>query len=99
AADAGERIDTALRLLRDSSPLRTLSADEVGPTPAADYALGPDALRGAVRGPNGATFAITFGARNPLGTARYSKGGGVGGVPLLPSYVGETWQQAIATAP
>jgi hypothetical protein len=96
--DAGQRIDTALRLLRDSGPLRMLSPDEIGPAPPADYGLGPQALRVTVRGPDGATFAIRFGARNPLGAARYAQVEGMGGVPLIAAYVAETWQQAIGTA-
>jgi hypothetical protein len=96
--DAGQRIDTALRLLRDSGPLRMLSPDEIGPALPADYGLGPQALRVTVRGPDGVTFAIRFGARNPLGAARYAQVDGIDGVPLLAAYVAETWQQAIGTA-
>jgi len=93
--EASDRIDTALRLLRDSGPLRVLSSEEVARTPAADYALGADSLSVTVRGPGGATFAIRFGARNPLGSATYARVEGRDGVPLLPSYVAETWEQAI----
>jgi hypothetical protein len=96
-AEAGERIDTALRLLRDSGPLRLLTADEVGPATSADYALGPQALHVTVRGPQGAAFAIRFGARNPLGSARYARVDGIDGVPLLAAYVAESWEQAIGT--
>ena len=98
-AQAGERIDTALRLLRDAGPLRVLSSGEVGPAMPADYALGPQALRVTVRGPGAATFVVQVGARNPLGSARYARIAGSDGVALLPAYVAETWEQAIATAP
>jgi hypothetical protein len=98
-AGAPGRIDTALRLLRDSGPVRTLSPDEVARVPPADYALGMDALSVTVRGPDGATFAIRFGARNPLGSARYATVDGVDGVPMLPAYVAETWEQAIGAPP
>jgi hypothetical protein len=97
-ADASQRIDTALRLLRDSGPLRMLSPDEIGPALPADYGLGPQALRVTVRGPDGVAFAVRFGARNPLGAARYAQVDGIDGVALLPAYVAETWQQAIGTA-
>ena len=32
---------------------------------------------------------------NPLGSARYTRIDGIDGVPLLPAYVAETWEQAI----
>jgi hypothetical protein len=97
-AEAADRIDTALRLLRDSGPLRVLSADEAARATPSDYALGPDALRVTVLGPDAATFAIVFGAANPLGSARYVRIEGINGVPLLPAYVAETWEQAIGAA-
>jgi hypothetical protein len=94
-AGAADRIDTALRLLRDSGPLRVLSADEAARSAPADYALGPEAMRITVFGPDAATFAIRFGAANPLGSARYVRIEGIDGVPLLPAYVAETWEQVI----
>src|SRR6266851_8636527 len=95
--EAGQRIDAAL--LRDSGPLLTRLSAEVGRTLPADYAVGGDALRVSVREPGGATFAIRFGCRNLLGSARYARIAGSDGVALLPAYVAETWEQAIATAP
>jgi hypothetical protein len=96
-ANAADRIDSALRLLRDTGPLRVLSAHEAAHAAPSDYALGPDALRVTVLGPDAATFAIVFGAANPLGLARYVRIDGVDGVPLLPAYVAETWEQTIGT--
>ncbi len=97
-ANAADRIDTALHLLRDSGPLRVLSADEAARATPSDYALGPEALRVTVLGPDAATFIIQFGATNPLGSARYARVEGIEGVPMLPSYVAETWEQAIGAA-
>ena len=98
SAEAADRIDAALRLLRDSAPLRVLSADEAARAAPSDYALGPEALRVTVLGPDAATFTIVFGAANPLGSARYARTEGIDGVPLLPAYVAETWEQAIGAA-
>jgi len=98
-AEASARIDAALRLLRDSGPLRTLAADDVARVPAGDYALGQEALRVTVRGPDSATFAIRFGNRNPMGTARYAQVEGVDGVPLMPAYVAEAWERAVGLPP
>jgi len=94
-ADIAQRIDTALRLLRNSAPLRVLTADEVARVPPSDYALASDGLRVQVRAANGAAFRIQFGGRNPLGSARYAKVDGIDGVPMLPAYVGDAWEQVI----
>lgn len=94
-ADLSNRIETALRLLRNSAPLRVLTAEEVARVPPAEYALAADSLRVQVRAANGATFAVQFGGRNPLGSARYAKVAGMDGVPMLPAYVGDAWEQVI----
>jgi hypothetical protein len=98
-ADVAQRIDVALRLLRNSGPLRVLTSEEVARVPPSEYALGPGSLRVQVRGPNGATFQIQFGGRNPLGSARYVRVYGLDGVPMLPPYVAEAWEQVIGGPP
>ena len=94
-ADLAVRLETALRLLRNSAPLRVLTADEVARVPPSEYALSSDSLRVLVRASNGATFRIQFGGRNPLGAARYARVDGMEGVPMLPAYVGDAWEQVI----
>ena len=94
-ADLSSRIDTALRLLRNAAPLRLLTAEEVARVPPTEYALAADSLRVQVRAANGVTFRIQFGGRNPLGAARYAKVDGMDGVPLVPTYVGDAWEQVI----
>ena len=94
-ADVGPRINAALRLLRNSAPLRVLTAEEVARVPPAEYALAADSLRVQVRAADGVTFRIQFGGRNPLGSARYAKVYGMEGVPMLPAYVGDAWEQVI----
>jgi hypothetical protein len=93
--DFAQRIETALRLLRNSAPLRVLTAEEVGRVPPLEYALAADSLRVEVRAADGATFRIQFGGLNPLGSARYAKVDGMEGVPMMPAYVGDAWQQVI----
>ena len=93
--DLTQRIDAALRLLRNAGPLRILTHDEVAQMPASEYALGPDSLRVQVRSARGATFQIQFGGRNPLGMARYARVEGADGLPMLPTYVAEAWEQVI----
>ena len=95
APDVGERIEAALRLLRNAGPLRVLTADEVAQMPESEYALGAQSLLVRLSGPNGATFQVQFGGSNPLGLARYSRVTGVEGMPMLPAYVAQAWEQVI----
>jgi hypothetical protein len=97
--EAAARIETGLRLLRDSGPLRVLAAEEVSPSAATDFALGDGALSISVRAAGAQPFVIRFGAANPLGVARYVRVDGKEGVPLLPGYVAESWEQVIGPAP
>jgi hypothetical protein len=94
-ADFAQRIEAALRLLRNSAPLRVLTAEEVAHVPPSEYALAADSLRVRVRAMDGTLFAIQFGGRNPLGAARYAKVDGMDGVPMLPAYVGDAWERVI----
>ena len=94
-AEFAQRIEAALRLLRNSAPLRVLTAEEVARVPPSEYALAADSLRVRVRAMDGTLFAIQFGGRNPLGAARYAKVDGMDGVPMLPAYVGDAWERVI----
>jgi hypothetical protein len=91
--EAAQQIEDGLRLLRNSGPMRVLSADEVAKVPPADYALGTDSLRVSIRPAKGAAFVIQFGGRNPLGSARYATIDGEAGIALLPAYVAEAWER------
>jgi hypothetical protein len=93
--DFAQRIETALRLLRNSAPLRLLTAEEVARVSPSEYALAADSLRVQVRAADGAIFRVQFGGLNPLGSARYAKVDGIDGVPMLPAYVGDAWEQVI----
>jgi hypothetical protein len=95
--DAGwpERVDTALRLLRDAGPMRVMTKEEVTAAPAATYGLDASATTVTVRSDTDETFVIRFGARNPLGSGRYTRIDGVDGVPILPAYVADTWEQVV----
>jgi len=93
--DWPDRIDAALRLLRDAGPMRVMTADEVATQSAATYGLDSGATVVTVRSEGGETFAIRFGARNPLGSGRYARVDGMGGVPILPAYVGDAWEQVV----
>ncbi len=84
--------DEALKLLRDSAPMRVMTEEEVAGQPPAAYGF-DNPLTVAVRAGSGQLFTIRFGATNPLGSGSYVKVDGVAGVPILPSHVAEAWER------
>lgn len=93
SAGFGERIDGALRLLRNSGPDRVLSATEVARAGAAQFGLTPPRLRVVLDDSGASGFAISFGATNPMGLSHYAKLDGSPEIALLPVFVAEAWER------
>ena len=91
------RLESALTLLRNSGPERTLSDDEVASVDAAQFGLDPPKLRVVVRGQEAKIFALSFGATNLLGISHYARVNGQREIALLPGFVMEAWQQVGGT--
>lgn len=91
------RIDSALRLLRNSGPDRVLTAAEVARAGAEQFGLAPPRLRVIVSGPGASPFAISFGATNPMGLSHYAKLDGSPEIALLPVFLAEEWERTGGT--
>jgi len=87
------RLDSALRLLRNSGPERVLTEAEVAQVGTAQFGLEPPRLRVVVSGPSPSVFAISFGITNPLGLSHYAKVDGSREIALLPAFVAEAWER------
>jgi hypothetical protein len=87
------RLDGALTLLRNSGPERVLNATEIAGVDAAQFGLDPPRLRVVVNGSGTSRFAISFGATNVLGLARYARRQGSLEIALLPGFVAEEWER------
>src|SRR5262249_48955031 len=87
------RLDGALTLLRNSGPERVLSATEIAGVDPAQFGLDPPRLRVVVNGSGTSRFAISFGATNVLGLARYARREGSLEIALLPGFVAEEWER------
>lgn len=98
-AGFGDRIDAALRLLRDSGPSRVLTPEEVAGVAPADYGLDHGTMQVTVGSAAGATFVIRFGGANPLGLGRYARVDGMAGIPILPGYLADAWEQVVRGRP
>ena len=93
AAGFEARLDSALKLLRNSGPERILTEAEVARTGAAQFGLEPPRLRVVVSGPGASVFAISFGITNPLGLSHYARLDGSREIALLPAFVAEEWER------
>jgi len=87
------RLDSALRLLRNSGPDRVLSEAEVTQAGTAQFGLAPPRLRVIVSGPGVSVFAISFGGTNPMGLSHYARLDGRQEIVLLPAFVAEEWER------
>ena len=88
------RLDSALKLLRNSGPDRVLTEAEVARVGVAQFGLAPPRLRVIVSGPGASVFAISFGGTNPMGLSHYARLDGSQEVALLPAFVVEEWERA-----
>jgi hypothetical protein len=91
------RLDSALRLLRNSGPDRVLTEAEVTQVGAAQFGLEPPRLRVIVSGPDASVFAISFGGTNPIGLSHYARVDGRSEIALLPAFIGEEFERAGGT--
>jgi hypothetical protein len=93
AADLAKRIETGLRLLRNSAPQRTLDASEMAGRSRREFGLEPPLLTVTVARSNHDSITIHFGGANPLGLARYVQIAGRPEVLLLSAFVADPWER------
>ena len=87
------RLESGLRFLHVSAPLRVMTRDELAGTPLAELGLDPPRFAISVRSSAEAPITVEFGELNPQGLAQYAHVTGRDDILLLPSFVGEPWQQ------
>ena len=93
-AALSRHVETALRFLAVSAPLRVIGPGEVGAGGLAAFGLDPPAVAVSLLGGGGAIARIGFGAANPAGTSDYVRVEGRPEVYLLPRHVGAEWRLA-----
>ena len=87
------RLDSALRLLRNSGPERVLGMTEIAGVDPAQFGLDPPRLHVVVNGSGTSRFAISFGATNVLGLSHYARREESLEIALLPGFVAEEWER------
>lgn len=95
AADPTTSLDNGLRFLHVSAPERALTRDELVGLSMVEFGLAPPRYTVSVRS-TGQPFTIEFGGLNAQGLAQYARVAGDAGIVLLPRFVGQQWEAAIA---
>lgn len=96
---ASGRIATALRMMRNSPPVRELAAAELEGLAATDFGLDPPLLSVQLLGEAGEPLLVArFGERNPEGYLQYMRLDGDARLFLMSRFVGEEWGEAMAAA-
>ena len=90
------QIETGLRLLRNSASERDFSPEELRGRSMSEFGLETPKLILTAHTAGGATATISFGEVNPLGLTQYVRMDGRREIAMLPSYVANTWDEAIS---
>src|SRR5689334_4451564 len=85
------RIETGLRLLTVSSPVRTLRSSDQDNVDMAAFGLDPPRRLVSLTAADSATATVAFGAANPAQTSQYVRVIGRAAVYLMPRHVGAEW--------
>ena len=96
---AATRIATALKMMRNSPPVRELAATELVGLDTTDFGLDPPLLLVRLLGEAGEPLLVArFGGPNPEGYLQYMRLDGDARLFLMSRFVGEEWGEAMAAA-
>ena len=90
----GNHIETALRFLNVSAPLRVLGTGEFSDADIAEFGLDPPHQMIALVAADGNVTSVWFGALNPAQTSHYTRVVGRSAIYLMPRHVAAEWQLA-----
>jgi hypothetical protein len=94
--EAAARIDTGLKMLRNSGPVRELSPAELIGTDRAAFGLEPAVLTMTLYATGSApVFAAQFGSRNPEDYLQYMRLEGDERLFLMSRFIGVEWDEAM----
>jgi hypothetical protein len=90
--ELASHLDTALRLMNVSEPVREIPASELATASFAEFGLDPPANVAVLETGNGVAATVNFGALNPASTSHYVRLGGAPTVYLMARHVGTEWR-------
>ena len=91
-AELASHLDTALRFMNVSEPMRQIPASELTTASFAEFGLDPPANVAVLETRDGVAATVNFGALNPAGTSHYVRLGGAPTVYLMARHVGVEWR-------
>lgn len=92
--ELASHIDTGLRFMHVSKPVRDIPAEELNPASFAEFGLDPPASVVVLGAGDRTAATLNFGVLNPAGTSQYARLAGAATVYLMPRHVGAEWQVA-----
>jgi len=89
------RLDTAIKMLHRSGPVREIAAEELSGVDTRPFGLDEPVVVATLAGPGGRTLTVRFGALNPEGFLQYMRIDGDPKVYLMSRFVGAEWVAAL----
>jgi Domain of unknown function (DUF4340) len=90
--DLASHLETALRLMNVSEPVREIPASELTAGSFADFGLDPPVNVAVLETRDRVAATVNFGTQNPAGTSHYVRLGGAPTVYLMARHVGVEWR-------
>ena len=94
AAAAGH-LDTAVKMLHRSGPVREIAPEELTGVDTRPFGLEQPVVVAALAGPGGQALTVRFGALNPEGFLQYMRIDGDPRVYLMSRFIGAEWTAAL----
>lgn len=88
-------IDTAVKMLHRSGPVREIAAEELSGVDTRPFGLEEPVVVATVAGAGGRTLTVRFGALNPEGFLQYMRIDGDSKVYLMSRFIGAEWLAAL----
>ncbi|MFO1161955.1 MAG: hypothetical protein U1E60_24165 [Reyranellaceae bacterium] len=94
-ADVATRLETAIKFLNRSGPVREIAAQELTGVDTRPFGLEEPVVAATVAGSGGRGLTVRFGALNPEGFLQYMRIDGDPKVYLMSRFVGAEWLSAL----
>lgn len=92
---AATHLDTAVKMLHRSGPVREIGAEELSGIDTRPFGLEEPVVVATLAGPGGRTLTVRFGAINPEGFLQYMRIDGDPKVYLMSRFIGAEWAAAL----
>lgn len=92
---AATHLDTAVKMLHRSGPVREIAAEELSGVDTRPFGLDEPTVVATLAGPGGQTLTVRFGALNPEGFLQYMRIDGDPKVYLMSRFIGAEWTAAL----